>query len=90
MPRRKPQQRLPEQGLPRKRQWVPTVPNATICQTGKKRYISEGKARLDLLRAQAQMTRKGRDHVPTRCYLCPYCNGWHMTSMRPREEERPR
>jgi len=44
----------------------------------KVRYASSGRAEraLSIIRKQGVRAEK----KPTRVYLCPWCNGWHLTS----------
>jgi len=51
-----------------------------ICRTRKQRYLTEASAYLILLSAQNLRSRQGAEKVEQRVYLCPHCNGWHMTS----------
>lgn len=49
-----------------------------VCR--KRRYRTEQDAML-VLSAVHEDPRTRR--VPGRCYLCPHCNGWHLTSQPP-------
>lgn len=60
------------------------------CKTGKKCWSSESAAYLKLLDVQEQRRREGDERMETRVYLCPYCRKWHLTSLVPKEDERPR
>lgn len=49
-----------------------------VCR--KRRYRTEPEAILEL----ANVRRDPRTpRIPGRCYLCPHCNGWHLTSQPP-------
>lgn len=52
------------------------LPNGqVVCR--KRRYRTEEDARLWLVEiTRNPMTKK----IPTRAYLCSFCNGWHLTS----------
>lgn len=52
------------------------LPNGqVVCK--KRRYRTQDEAALELLLVQANpLTSK----VPQRCYPCPLCKGWHLTS----------
>lgn len=53
----------------------------------KRRYRDEIAAKLALSR----IARYGepREHTPIRCYHCPICDGWHLTSAPRRERPTP-
>lgn len=51
---------------------------STSCRTNKVPYHTEGRARVALWRIE-----HGVNHTPifpTRCYQCPHCGWWHLTS----------
>lgn len=55
------------------------MPNGQeVCK--KRRYHDEGKAALELMNVQRDPK---TPHIPCRFYLCPHCNGYHLTSQRP-------
>ena len=58
---------------------------STRCKaTGKRRFRDEIAAKLAL----AEMQRAGRDEK--RCYFCPSCRGWHVTSEPLKERKDPK
>lgn len=44
------------------------------CRTGKMRYRDELDAKIALARV------RWKDRGEKRCYRCPLCRGWHLTS----------
>lgn len=48
------------------------------CRTLKRRYKDHESARRALVNLAKRGPRRGSTLV--RCYQCPHCNGWHLTS----------
>lgn len=69
---------------------MPSRRRSGWCSTGKRRLSSESAAILALLQVQAQRIAQGAERIESRAYLCPHCRGWHLTSMTPKTDERPR
>lgn len=56
----------------------------TLCAQ-KTAYETEHAAHLALVKWQEGVARRGGGRAPTRCYACPHCQSWHLTSQ-PRTE----
>lgn len=56
---------------------------------GKKVYSNETAANNKIARAWAGLDNWAGKPLPVRCYLCPICNAWHLTSkpLMTREEQ---
>lgn len=50
------------------------------CKTGKFRYRTESDARTALGHINYKASNGNDRRVEKRCYLCPFCQGWHLTS----------
>lgn len=57
----------------------------TVCPTGKIRYRSEYEASVALASCRRPGRRRWRRRE-RRSYQCPWCNGWHLTSKKQRED----
>jgi hypothetical protein len=61
----------------------PRAADQSLPCAGKTRYESEFVARRCLTRTQSH--KAGVVKMPTRCFECPHCHGWHLTSKPARE-----
>ena len=50
------------------------------CRTRKRKYADEVAARLALAEIRGPRA-EVRAETPCRAYDCPFCGGWHLTSM---------
>jgi hypothetical protein len=80
--RRDPARRAAEyRKIQRKPDWQPQLALSHCEVTSKLRYQSEADAKraLDDIR-----TRNSARRHEKKLYVCPFCDGWHLTSQRPR------
>ena len=47
----------------------------------KRRYPDAQSAKAALWEFRQMKKEDSQAHVPTRCYQCEFCHGWHLTSM---------
>lgn len=69
---------------------IPTyqLNGVTYCTaTGKRRFRSKQRARA----VKKSVHLQGRDHgvLPQRAYLCEWCGGYHLTSMKEKPKKAP-
>lgn len=50
------------------------------CPTGKRRFVTEQYARAELVGTAIARNTGRNQRQECRCYQCPMCGGWHLTS----------